>query len=373
MKPLLLPGSDPATSGDPWGVVRRIERRVELHCGRDCPTPPGPDAVVGRGSNLVRVHDTRIPLFYTIGKVTLWLGGSLPDWLRLARSRCRLTDRSPEVIANARENDATLRTEDVLTVNGSDRIRLGDNPIPRAGFFKRPPASVWLACDWSLPSQGNLDEHTRDLGTWVIDLYPVELHYREAGTIEIGGIVESWHDLTLKFRLFPPYSDLPNRSVPVRLRIHDSPLVPGVDPPRRLGAFLYHGFDRDPNRGVYMVHAGKDETGAWYTWLALQDPYEAFEYELQSRLALCRPPERNAVLGDDACHTGSAVQAFYTHAWFLEAHRLSAPVKLQLSLQSPLGYRSRPFDVVLGDEPTTPWSQGDSSARHDRNTVGGAP
>ncbi len=355
VRPLIVPGNTPRTAGDPWGVVREIERRVELRCDRDCPSPPGPGAVVGRGTNLVRVHHTTIPLFHSTSKDTLWLGGKLPDWLRLARSRCRLTDRSPEAIASARENDAMLRPEDVLTINGSDRLRLGVNAPPRTSPAARPTRPVWLACDWSLPPQGNPDEPVRDLGTWVIDLYPAELHYREAGTIEITSAVESWHDLTLRFRLFPPYSNPRDRSVPIRLLIHDPTPVPGTDPPRRLGAFLYYGFDRDPNRGVYVVHLGKDERGDWYTWLALQDPEKAFEYELQARLALCRSPGTDVVLGDDACDTAPAVQAFYTHARYLEAHRLRAPVRLRLSLRSPRGYRSRPFEVVLGDERTVPW------------------
>lgn len=358
VRPLLVPREDPDTTGDPWGVVRQLDRKVILRCGRDCLTPPGPGAVVGRGRNLVRIHDTRFSLFYTQfdtnGGGTLWLGGSLPDWMRLARSRCLLTDRSPEEIAEARAYDVWTRPEDVLTLDGMHRVALGDNPPMTAG--RRLPKRAWLACDWSLSSQGFVEQNVRGLGTWVIDFYPAELHFRKPGTLEIVQVMEAYHDLTLKFRLFPPFFPDRGRNVPMRLFIHDPQPVPGTNPPRWLGAILYYGFERDPNRGVYGVYHGKDDAGDWYTWLTVQDPGEAFEYALQARLALCEAPREKGVLGDDTCNTLSAVQAFYTHAWFLGSYRLKPPVRLRLSLVSSWGYRSRPFEVVLGDEPDTPWS-----------------
>ncbi len=358
VRPLLLRGgdSDPEMAGDRWGVVHQVKRRVELRCGRDCPYPPGPGATVGIGETRVRVHDSEIELFYTLEGKRLWVYGTLPVWLSRARSLCRLTDRSAESIAAAREADIYARPTDVLVL-GQQAVSLGPTILRDELPGGRLPERVWLACDWSLSSGGFRDRHIRDLGTWVIDMYPVALHFRRKGTLELIEVAELYHDIRIRFRLHPPAAAREG-NVPLRLLIHDPPWLARTMPPRRLGAFLYHGFDRDPNRGPYMTHLGKDGNGRWYTWLALQDPENAYEFELYSRLGECHPPSAGAgsVLSDELCNTNTAVQLFYSHAQFLKAHGLKPPVTLRLSLESPLGYESKPFEVHLGDEPVVPWT-----------------
>ncbi len=298
-----------------------------------------------KGQVIVRVHEVGFRLFWAATEEGVQVYGDLPLWLAGAQANapaCVVTDRPPREIAEAlprQDAYAVLTLRGVRTeINGRDALRAA--AIPPAEM----PRRAWMACPWSVLRHPSPD---RWLGTEIVDLYPVDLERREAGTVEVVETQVLFHDIYLRLRLHP----LPQESVPLDLVVLDPPRGPAQEGATTyVGAYLYHGFDRDPTRYGYTIGLHSGENGAFHTWLL--GP-EVHEFDLYARLGPCTSTASVESLSlwnpppGAECRTDTLVQAFYTHASFLQGLGFERPVTLRAAIHSPQGWRSEPFVLQL--------------------------